>query len=207
MTSLLLLGPQVPMLFQGQESAAQSPFTYFADHEADLAEAVRKGRLEFLAQFPALTDAETRDVLPDPDDEASFRACRINWSGHPGSEEARLLHTDLLALRRTDPVLAGLGSPATRVAASALSADIVLLRYTAGDEERLLLVNLGPRTTLRMNDPLLAPASREVRWDVMWCSERAVYGGAGVAPLADDRPWTLQGYCAWLFRPEPVERT
>ena len=61
MVSLLLLGPQVPMLFQGQECATTSPFTYFADHEGDLAEAVRKGRLEFLSQFPHLTDAETRE--------------------------------------------------------------------------------------------------------------------------------------------------
>ena len=42
MVSLLLLGPAVPMLFQGQECATTSPFTYFADHEGELAEAVRE---------------------------------------------------------------------------------------------------------------------------------------------------------------------
>jgi maltooligosyltrehalose trehalohydrolase len=204
MVSLLLLGPQIPMLFQGQECAAAVPFTYFADHEGDLAEAVRKGRLEFLSQFPSLTDRETHEVMADPDDEGAFRACRINWYGHPGSEDARLLHTDLLTLRRSDVVLAGLGTSATQVATSALTADVVLLRYSSGADERLILVNLGRRTTLRMNHPLLAPASRQVQWTMIWCSERAVYGGSGVAPLPPEGMWTLQANCAWLFRAELV---
>ncbi len=59
----------------------------------------------------------------------------------------------------------------------------MLLRYSTDAEERLILVNLGPRTTLRMNDPLLAPAHKACRWAMSWCSERAVYGGAGVASL------------------------
>jgi hypothetical protein len=86
----------------------------------------------------------------------------------------------------------------------ALTGDILLLRYSTTDDERLMLVNLGRRTTLRMNDPLLAPASRQVQWTMMWCSERAVYGGIGVAPLSPEGLWTLQGNCAWLFRAEPI---
>jgi maltooligosyltrehalose trehalohydrolase len=202
--SLLLLGPHVPMLFQGQECATTSPFTYFADHEGELAEAVRQGRLEFLSQFPALRDAETREVLPDPADEVSYRTCRINWCGHPGSEEARLLYTDLLSLRRSDAVLSGLGTPATQIATSAPTQDVVLLRYSAGDEERLILVNLGREMTLRMNDPLLAPPSRQRCWTMTWCSERAVYGGTGVAAIAQEGSWTLQANCAWMFRTEPI---
>jgi maltooligosyltrehalose trehalohydrolase len=204
MVSLLLLGPNVPMLFQGQECATTVPFTYFADHTGELAEAVRNGRLEFLAQFPAMTDAETREVLPDPADELTFRACRIDWSGHPGSDEARLLHTDLLAMRRSDAVLSGLGTPGTLVATSAPAPHVVLLRYSVGENERLLLANLGDRTTLRMNDPLLAP-SRDRRWAMMWCSERPVYGGIGVATIAQAGPWTLQANCVWIFRAEPIK--
>jgi maltooligosyltrehalose trehalohydrolase len=204
MVSLLLLGPNVPMLFQGQECATTTFFTYFADHQGELAEAVRKGRLEFLSQFSSLRDADTREMLPDPASEASYRTCKINWCGHPGSEEARLLHTDLLALRRTDAVLSGLGTAATQVATSAVTRDVVLLRYTAGDDERLVLVNLGGRTTLRMNDPLLAPSSRQRCWVMAWCSERAVYGGPGVAAIAQEGPWTLQANCAWMFRAESI---
>ena len=58
LTALLLLGPATPMLFQGQEFAASSPFLYFADHHGALADQVRKGRAEFLAQFPSIATAE-----------------------------------------------------------------------------------------------------------------------------------------------------
>ena len=199
MVSLLLLGPNVPMLFQGQECATQSPFTYFADHEGELAEAVRKGRLEFLSQFPSLAGPEIRDLLPNPSDETAFRACRITWEHDRSSEDATRLHTDLLALRTSDPVLSGLGTSATQVAASALTPHIVLLRYSCDDDERLMLVNIGERTTLLMNDPLLAPSGRRPQWNLMWCSEGAHYGGAGVAAIERDGRWTMQANCAWLF--------
>ena len=53
MTALLLLAPGTPMLFQGQEFAASSPFLYFADHDAGAGRGwCAAGRLEFLSQFP-----------------------------------------------------------------------------------------------------------------------------------------------------------
>src|SRR5436190_7809455 len=70
MTALLLLGPWTPMLFQGQEFAASSPFLYFADFEGDLLAGVRKGRAEFLQQFPSIAAFEQQGVLDDPGDRA-----------------------------------------------------------------------------------------------------------------------------------------
>src|SRR5206468_2776701 len=46
LTALLLLSPGTPMLFQGQEFAASTPFLYFADHNPDLARLVAQGRRE-----------------------------------------------------------------------------------------------------------------------------------------------------------------
>ncbi len=54
MTALMLLGPGTPMLFQGQEFAASSPFLYFADHNENLAPLIRRGRAEFLSQFSSI---------------------------------------------------------------------------------------------------------------------------------------------------------
>ena len=51
MTALFLLARQTPMLFQGQEFAATSPFFYFADHKEEIAYLVARGRSDFLAQF------------------------------------------------------------------------------------------------------------------------------------------------------------
>src|SRR6202034_3612626 len=63
MTAYLLLSPGVPLLFQGQEFAASTPFLFFADHQGELREAVRKGRAEFLAQFASLAPPETQARL------------------------------------------------------------------------------------------------------------------------------------------------
>ena len=62
LTSLGALAPGTPMLFQGQEFGSTRPFVYFADHDAELARAVAKGRREFLAQFPSLADPEVQEV-------------------------------------------------------------------------------------------------------------------------------------------------
>src|SRR5207249_5500562 len=65
-TALLLLVPQTPLLFQGQEFCASSPWLFFADHTPELATLVRKGRAEFLAQFPSLATPAMVAGLPDP---------------------------------------------------------------------------------------------------------------------------------------------
>jgi len=51
-TALLLLGPWTPLLFQGEEFGASSPFLFFADvGDAAVSEGIRKGRAELLAPF------------------------------------------------------------------------------------------------------------------------------------------------------------
>ena len=54
LTALLLLMPQTPMLFQGQEFAASSPFHYFADQNAELARLISAGRAREMSQFPSV---------------------------------------------------------------------------------------------------------------------------------------------------------
>ena len=204
LSTLLLLGPAVPLLFQGQEEAVDQPFTYFADHKPPLSDAVRTGRLEFLSQFPSLSSPETAKHLPDPDSENAFAACCLGWQTTPAGKEARSLYKDLIGLRRTDAVLSELGTAAVIVTSSAPTLDVALLRYTRGADERLLVINLGPLTPCVMNDPLFAPPAG-CRWEIVFCSEQVPYGGQGVAPLGDGG-WCLQGHCAWLFLPRSIER-
>lgn len=96
MTALLLLGPGVPMLFQGQEFAASAPFLYFADFEGELAAAVRKGRREFLSQFRSLIDFARRGALADPGDPATFERCRLDLRERDAHGAEYALHIDLL---------------------------------------------------------------------------------------------------------------
>jgi maltooligosyltrehalose trehalohydrolase len=106
MTAFLLLMPGIPMLFQGQEFAASNPFLYFADHKVELDRAVRKGRREFLGQFPSMASAEAGDRLADPGDVDTFRRSVLDPAERQTHAAALALHRDLFALRRDDPVLA-----------------------------------------------------------------------------------------------------
>jgi len=198
-STLLLLGPSVPLLFQGQEEAVEQPFTYFADQTPPLSELVRRGRLEFLSQFPSLKSPEVAERLPDPTDFDAFKACRLDWRTTRAGQEARRLYSDLLALRHSDPVLSALGTLEVAVESSAPTSEIVLLRYTVGDRTLLLLINLGPLTQFAMNDPLVAPEA-DRRWERVFCSEQPKYGGGGVDESPGEGCWRLQAQCASLFR-------
>jgi maltooligosyltrehalose trehalohydrolase len=205
MTAYLLLIPAIPMLFQGQEFAASAPFHYFADHETALAEAVRRGRAEFLAQFPSIARTSLKADLPDPADEETFRACRLDhreWTAHAPWVA---LHRDLLALRRDDPAFAGAGE--RRPDGAVLGPACFVLRFFAGEPggDRLLFVNLGADLTLApAPEPLLAaPTARG--WRTLWASEDPRYGGLGLGPVERRSDWLVPGGSAIVLAPAEGE--
>ncbi|EPJ76718.1 Alpha amylase, catalytic region [Pseudomonas sp. CFII64] len=75
-TALLLLSPMIPLMFMGDEWAASEPFLFFTDHHGELADAVREGRRGEFADFPAFADEEKREHIPDPNEPATFEACK-----------------------------------------------------------------------------------------------------------------------------------
>jgi maltooligosyltrehalose trehalohydrolase len=102
--ALVLLAPFVPMLFQGEEWAASTPFLYFTDHaDPELGRAIREGRSR---EFPELHDGAA-DV-PDPQAKDTFERSRLDWSERAREPHAALLdwHRRLVALRRALPALA-----------------------------------------------------------------------------------------------------
>ena len=103
MTALLLLGPQTPMLFQGQEFASTSPFFYFADHNEELAKRVLEGRREFMKQFASIASPEVQAKLPDPSDPETYIRSKLDHAERGQHAEALALHRDLLRWRREDP--------------------------------------------------------------------------------------------------------
>lgn len=198
MTALLLLLPGTPMLFQGQEFGATTPFLYFADHGPELAPLVRTGRGQFLSQFPNLGAPSMRDRLADPSDPGTFLRSTLSPAERASGDAARRLHRDLLAIRRETPALRGDG--ASRVDGAVLDAAAFLVRFFSADgEDRLLLVNLGTTLTRGAAEPLLAPpAGRE--WHVVWSSEDPAYGGDGT-PAFDPAGIVLPGMAALLLAP------
>jgi maltooligosyltrehalose trehalohydrolase len=201
MTALLLLQPATPMLFQGQEFASSRPFHYFADHEPALAEAVRKGRSEFLGQFPSLDYPGVAQLVANPGDKKAFERCRLDHGEREAHRDVWLLHRDLLRLRREDPVIAARG--AHGLDGAVLGPDAFLLRWISPDDaDRLLLVNLGRALRLdRAPEPLLAPPLG-CRWRTAWSSEDPRYGGSGIPPVeSPERNWWLPGNSAVLLLP------
>jgi maltooligosyltrehalose trehalohydrolase len=198
MTALLLLGPALPLLLQGQEFASSRPFTYFADHDGELGEAVRKGRLEFLEQFPPLTTPEIRAAIPVPSDDATFHTSQLLDDERAADRPAVRLHRDLLRLRREDPVLGLVGTADVRIESSAPTDALLLVRYLADSAHRLLVVNFADEHRARMNDPLLAPLPG-TRWQQRWSSEQLRYGGSGAPSIPDTVPWVIPAASASLL--------
>jgi maltooligosyltrehalose trehalohydrolase len=114
----LLLGPGIPMLFQGEEYAATTPFLFFCDFQGELATAVREGRRKEFAAFERFSDPATREKIPDPNARATFEASKLRWEDLRNARHAASLeHTKkLLALRMRElaPRLAGAGAGAFR---------------------------------------------------------------------------------------------
>src|SRR5439155_11648659 len=81
MTALLLLGPWTPWLFIGKEFGASTQFMFFTDTgDRPMREAIRKGRFEFLAQFPSLATDEVQKQLPVPSDPEVFTSSKLDFS-------------------------------------------------------------------------------------------------------------------------------
>jgi maltooligosyltrehalose trehalohydrolase len=200
LTALMLLAPGTPMLFQGQEYASSKPFLFFADHEGDLAAAVRAGRRTFLSQFRSLALPEWSTSVPDPSDPATFARCRLDHGEREQHREAWSLHRDLIRLRREDAVLSRQGEDGLDGAVIGPHAFAIRFFGARGDD-RLLVVNLGTDEHFSpAPEPLLAPPHGRL-WTVRWSSEARAYGGSGTFPPDSVDGWRLPGEAVVLLAP------
>jgi len=103
--AVVLTSAFTPMIFMGEEWGATTPWMFFTDHDAELGALVSKGRAEEFASHGWEGDVE----VPDPQEESTFTRSRLDWSEPDGERGARQLAwtRDLLALRRSEPDLAG----------------------------------------------------------------------------------------------------
>jgi maltooligosyltrehalose trehalohydrolase len=177
--ALLMLSPQIPMLFMGEETASRTPFLFFTDHRAELADAVREGRRNEFAHFPAFADPAMRERIPDPNAAKTFEAS----VPHPDptlGHEREALYRHLLVLRRTE-IVPRLDC-ARSLDARAVGAGSVVARWRLGDGALLTIAcNLG--TTLASIPPPVG--------QLLFAS--IADGSARVAP------GQLPGHCTYAF--------
>jgi maltooligosyltrehalose trehalohydrolase len=200
-TALTLLAPGTPMLFQGQEFGASSPFLFFADHNSELAKTIKQGRKKFLSQWRASKAPELQGYFADPASPGTFERSRLDHSEAVKHSEIYHLHRDLLRLRKEDAIIAGQG--AHGIDGAVLSPQCFVLRYFSADyaEDRLLLVNLGVELEFNPSpEPLLAPPEGKA-WKKLWSSDDPQYGGSGTAELDSSQNWRIPGHGAVVLHP------
>ena len=102
LAACVLLAPAPPLLFMGEEWGASTPFLFFCDFGAELAEAVRNGRRAEFGRMAAFADAAARSRIPDPNAVATFAASKLDWSERERAPHAQWLafYRDLIALRQ-----------------------------------------------------------------------------------------------------------
>jgi maltooligosyltrehalose trehalohydrolase len=176
---LTLAGPFTPMLFQGEEWAASTPFQFFTSHEdPEVAAATARGRLEEFARLgwdPA--------IVPDPQDPETFARSKLDWSELAQDRHARMLeaYRRLTRLRRELPQLTDPTFAHTRC-----TADEEARLFTMRRSDVVVLVNLGTDAVTADVEPGLA---------LLFETE------SGVA-LAGTRV-TLPGHAGALLAPRP----
>jgi len=98
----VLLAPAQPMLFMGEEFGATTPFLFFCDFGADLAQAVSQGRRKEFERFELFRNPAEQAKIPDPNAVGTFEVSRLDWKD-PESEKGSVwlaFYRRCLALRR-----------------------------------------------------------------------------------------------------------
>lgn len=196
-TLLLLLGPQTPLLFQGQEFCSSAPFYFFTDKDETKAARAAKGRKIFLSQFPSIA-AASGPLVPYPADIGTFQKCKLNFEERVSNQPFYLFHKDLLSIRRSDSVFRA--AERKGIDGEVIGENAFLLRYFGKDSihDRLLIVNLGKDLWLDPNPhPLSAPPGA-CEWKVIINSEDPAYGGNSTFPLKMKGIVAIPGHAAFF---------
>lgn len=148
-TALLLLCPQIPLFFMGDDQGSQSPFLFFTDFHDELAEIVREGRRREFAKFDAFRDETARARIPDPNANDTFAASRPTPGADADAWTAFYRHLLALRARHVVPRLRGAAS----LGAAALGEGAVRAAWRMGDGATLsIAVNLGTTTVAFPDD-------------------------------------------------------
>lgn len=149
MASLLALSPHIPMLYMGEEWGSRTPFFYFCDFHGELADAVREGRRREFASFPAFADPAARARIPDPNEEGTRDASRLNWDDleMEGHEDWLATWEVLLHLRHSAIVPRLAGMAGGQAEGRCWDGRAIAVGWRLADGATLsVIANLGPET-------------------------------------------------------------
>jgi maltooligosyltrehalose trehalohydrolase len=173
-TALLLLLPQTPLLFMGQEWGASTPFRFFTDHHPELGRAVTAGRREEFSRFALFTDPARRAAIPDPQDPETFRASRLAWDEQDREPHRSqlALYRRLLARRRQEPALRPRGVSGQPLVVAWGADALVLRRDAPGARPILAAVQLrGGEEDMNLQDHPAAQLPANQAWTPLLSTE------------------------------------
>jgi len=138
----VLLSPQIPLLFMGEEWASLRPFAFFCDFEPGLADSVRVGRRQEFAHFAEFGGESAREKLPDPTAFTTFAQSRLDWAELSRENHLRSLgrYRRLLAIRTREIVPRLAGIPPFAGNYRVLGPKAVSVEWQLGDRSQLVLV-------------------------------------------------------------------
>jgi maltooligosyltrehalose trehalohydrolase len=140
--AIVMLSPQIPMVFMGEEWASHRPFAFFCDFGPELAQSVREGRQREFADFPEFADEAQREQIPDPTAAATFLMSKLDWDEPARAEHALWLarYRSLIDLRMREIVPRLLGASGFAGAYRMLGPRAVTVEWHLDRGARLLLI-------------------------------------------------------------------
>jgi maltooligosyltrehalose trehalohydrolase len=147
---VLLLAPNVPLIFMGEEYAEEAPFLYFVSHtDPELIEVVREGRKKDFAAF------HIEGEFIDPFSPDTFHKCQLNWEKRQEGKHKVLLevYQHLIQLRRTIPALKTLDKQ--NIEASAIEEDKLMFLHRWNQNSQIFcIMNFSDQeTTFKATPP------------------------------------------------------
>ena len=177
-SALLCLAPYTPLIFQGQEWAASTPFLYFTDHNEELGRLVTEGRRKEFAGFAAFAEGASTKDIPDPQAEGTFQSSKLRWEEAAAGVHAqtRALYREALRLRREEKAILSRWDRANWQAVP-LGENTVAIAYTdvAAGEMCMIVVNL------KGGDTHAAMIDEGPPVEVIFSSNAARFGGDGAS--------------------------
>jgi maltooligosyltrehalose trehalohydrolase len=132
---VLLLSPNIPLIFMGEEYAEDAPFLYFVSHtDPDLIKVVREGRKKDFAAF------HLEGEFLDPESPDTFQKCKLQWEKRKEDKHKIMLelYQHLIHLRRTIPALKQLDKQ--NLEASVMEEDKLLLLHRGSAANQIFCV-------------------------------------------------------------------
>ena len=155
--TIVLLSPSPPLLFMGEEFGAETPFLFFCNFGADLAKAVTEGRRNEFSRFARFSDPAARAQIPDPKEESTFRASKLDWNSttEPEHQSWKEFYRKLLEIRKRQMVRRGPEAIPGQATFEALGHRGLLVNWPVNARSRLTLIaNLGKEQLAEVPRPM-----------------------------------------------------